>query len=165
MPQTGGATRGRSCPCHERVCLPLCTGVDGRDLCYVAAGVCDVGDMSASRVTIVATSVAVAGLSAWFIFLGPSEASLVATVVAAVAGVAAVGVAIWTALRTPKQKGTTPKPRTKIRLSQTGDATADSGGRANTGVHVRNTPKSVRIRKTGSAKSQGGGDANSGFEI
>ena len=110
--------------------------------------------MTVGRVVLMITCLVVAGLGAWFAVASWDSANKVAVVASALAAVAAVGVAVWAGLRTGGTGG-------RIVVSDTGDATAGSGGRANTGVRGR-PDASVRVKRTG--KAQAGGDANTGVE-
>lgn len=68
--------------------------------------------------------------------------------------VAAVGVAVWAAVRSPVA-------RKSVTVSATGRAAADSGGKAITGVAGKadQTGGAVRVERTGDAKASWGGDA------
>lgn len=111
--------------------------------------------MNAGRVALVATCVAVAALGVWFAVARWEDANRIATVASALGAVAAVGIAIWMALR---GSGT----GRSIRVSRTGNAVAGPGGRANTGVRAGGSADSVLVDDTGDADASGGGDANTG---
>ncbi|ONI75362.1 hypothetical protein ALI144C_40720 [Actinosynnema sp. ALI-1.44] len=102
------------------------------------------------------TCLVVAGLGAWFALAQWDVANRVATVFSALGAVAAVGVAIWAALRS--NTGNT------VRASRTGDATARGDGSANTGVRVSKATGTVRADRTGKASASDGGSANTGVD-
>jgi cytosine/uracil/thiamine/allantoin permease len=106
--------------------------------------------MSLGRVALVITCLVVAGLGVWFTVAKWDDANKIATVASALGAVAAVGVAIWAAMRTSSG--------TSVRVSDTGQAT---GTNANTGFRGK-TDGSVTVKRTGSAKASGG-DANTGI--
>jgi hypothetical protein len=114
--------------------------------------------MKLSRWILVVTLLVVAGLGFWFAVARWDDASKVASVLSALAGVAAVGVAAWAALRVST-------PASRITVKGTGDATSDSG-EANTGVRGTSVPEgsTVKIQKTGDARTTGG-DANTGLHL
>ena len=85
--------------------------------------------MNARRSVLLVTLLAVAGLLAWLAVAKWDSASKVATVVSALAAVAAVGVAVWAAL-----PGSGPTLR--VIAARTGRATARGGGRATSGVRT-----------------------------
>jgi hypothetical protein len=118
--------------------------------------------MRAGRWALVLTCLLVAGLGAWFTLARWEDANRMATVASALGAVAAVGVAVWAALRGPAGAGGSRIAR--VRVSGTGDAKAGSGGRANTGLHARGDIGSARVENTGRAEATGGGDANTGVE-
>jgi hypothetical protein len=62
--------------------------------------------MTVRRGVLIFTALAVAGLTLTLVLVGHAQANWIATLVAGVAGVAAVGVSIWAALRQPSL----PKP-------------------------------------------------------
>ncbi|MFD9733570.1 hypothetical protein [Umezawaea sp. NPDC059074] len=101
------------------------------------------------RAVVVITCLVTAGLGVWFAVASWDSANKVAVIASALAAVAAVGVAVWAGLRTGG----------RIVVSDTGDATAGPGGRANTGVRGAT---SARVKRTGNARA--GGDANTGVE-
>ncbi|MFO7252007.1 MAG: hypothetical protein DIU60_014755 [Actinomycetes bacterium] len=113
----------------------------------------------ARRWVIAGTAVTVAVLAAVFFVLGLEQADKAASVVSALAGVAALGVAVWAALPAASGGG-------GIRVSGTGRAVARGGGRANTGVSGRADamPDRVRVKRTGDAEAETG-DANSGVDL
>jgi hypothetical protein len=114
--------------------------------------------MNAGRVVLVLTCLLVAGLGGWFAVARWDEANKVATMASALGAVAAVGVAVWVALREPG-------PRGSIRVSRTSRAAAGKGGRANTGVRGNAVDAgSVRVEHTGDAEAIGG-DANTGVQL
>jgi cytosine/uracil/thiamine/allantoin permease len=120
--------------------------------------------MNGARVTLVATCVVVAGLGVWFGVAKWDQANKAATVASALAAVAAVGVAVWTALRA--SSGPTGLRHT-IRATGTGKATATGpGSSAISGVHgTAGNEGPVRARNTGDAQADGGGSAVSGVDL
>lgn len=112
--------------------------------------------MTKGRMVLIVTLVAVAVLGVWITVVTWDEANKIAVVASALASVAAVGVAVWAALR-----GT--RSADSIEVSRTGDAVSKGNGQANTGLSgkVRRTG-SVRVHDTGRAEATGG-EANSGF--
>jgi hypothetical protein len=130
---------------------------------HIAAVLCDGGGVNTGRVVVVVTCVVVAGLGAWFAVARWDEANRVATVASALAAVGVVGIAIWAAVRTP---AASPGPARSVTVSDTGNATADAGGRAVTGL--TGTPgaaSSIRVRRTGDARTSGEGDAITGAHL
>ena len=120
----------------------------------------DVVRMNMGRVAVVVTSVVVAGLLVWFVVARWEDANRIATVSSALGAVAAVGVAVWAALRGSRTEKS-------IGVFDTGTATANSGGRAITGLsgdHEK-VSGSVRVEQTGNAKATGGGDAVTGAQL
>lgn len=107
------------------------------------------------RVVWVVTCLVVAGLGVWFSQAKWDDANKVAAVLSALGAVAAIGVAIWAALRTSSSGS--------VRVSRTGKATA-SGGAANTGFRGESSGGQIRVERTGDAESDGG-DANTGVRI
>ncbi|ALG08752.1 hypothetical protein [Kibdelosporangium phytohabitans] len=113
--------------------------------------------MKAGRVVLILTCLVVAGLGTWFVLAQWDVANRVATVSSALGAVAAVGVAIWAALRTTSGNS--------VRASRTGNATArGSGSSANTGVRVSGASGALRADRTGEATASGGGSANTGVD-
>ncbi|RAO00784.1 hypothetical protein [Micromonospora noduli] len=114
--------------------------------------------MKLGRWVLVITLLVVAGLGFWFSVARWDDASKIASVLSALAGIAAVGVAVWAALR-----GTAVSSKTIIKSS--GNATSDSGD-ANTGVKGKSVPSgiSVKIEKSGDAKSKDG-NSNTGLHL
>jgi hypothetical protein len=115
--------------------------------------------MSARRVVLLVTCLVVAGLAGWFAVARWEQASRVATVVSALAAVAAVGVAVWAALP--------GADRRMVRVSNTGPATAGLGGTATSGLTgpaagLRGT---VEVDRTGHADASGGGNATTGADL
>ena len=86
------------------------------------------------------------------------RASRIATVVSALAAVAAVGVAVWAAL---------PRSGATVRVSNTQEAIAGRGGRANSGLAgpARGLKGPVEVEGTGRADASNGGDANTGMRL
>ena len=125
------------------------------DSAHVAAGTADGVLMNTGRIALVVTCVVVAGLGTWFALSRWDDANRIATVASALGAVAAVGVAVWAAVRAPSSQRS-------VTVSNTGNATAEGGGKAVTGVVGRGD--SVRVDRTGDAKSSGG-DASTGAEL
>ncbi|MFT7840726.1 hypothetical protein Q5530_31695 [Saccharothrix sp. BKS2] len=101
------------------------------------------------------TCLCVAGLGGWFAVARWDDANKVAAFASALGAVAAVGVALWAALRT--------LPDLQLDVRGTGLAQARGGGSANSGVRGKATG-SVRVRDTGDAVADDG-DANSGARL
>lgn len=78
--------------------------------------------MNSARVALVASGVVVAVLAVLFLVLEWDDANKIATSVSALAGVAAVGVAVWAAWPVVAEG------RSGVRVSRTGKATAGPGG-------------------------------------
>jgi hypothetical protein len=108
--------------------------------------------MSARRVSILITCLVVAVLAIVLVVVRWDDASRIATIISALAAVAAVGVAVWAALA---------PTGARARASKTGAAVARGrGSRANTGV----TGPAGAAEQTGDARAAEGGSANSGIE-
>lgn len=118
--------------------------------------------MNAGRVALVLTCVVVAGLGVWFAVAGWEDSNRVASVASALGAIAAVGVALWAALRSTSQGGSG-----MVRVSRTGRARAGHGGAANTGF--TGSPASslgfARVDRTGEAVTADDGDANTGIRL
>ncbi|GAA1009678.1 hypothetical protein Aple_021880 [Acrocarpospora pleiomorpha] len=116
--------------------------------------------MTVRRWVLAATAVAVAVLAVVFVVLGWERADKVASLASALAGVAAVGVALWAAWPMASGGG-------GLRVLNTGRATVRGDGRANTGFSGRADalPSQVRVEQTGNADAGSGGNANSGVEL
>jgi hypothetical protein len=107
---------------------------------------------------LVGFSLLVAGLTGYFAVAHWEQGNKVATVVSALAAVAAVGVATWAALR-----GSAPVR--SMRVSRTGDAESKGKGNANTGFQGRSIkPGSLKVDHTGDAKAADG-DTNTGGQL
>ncbi|MEV6242482.1 hypothetical protein [Lentzea sp. NPDC051838] len=115
--------------------------------------------------TLVLTCVMVAGLAGWFALAKWDQANKVATVASALGAVAAVGVAIWVALRSSPSQA--ERANSRIRVARTGDATAvGAGSSAITGVRANaSDTTSLRVRDTGNAQADDGGNAVSGVRL
>jgi hypothetical protein len=138
--------------CGRRVhCAPLRYGRTVR---------CDDVDMNTGRIAVIASCLLMAAMGVWFAVARWDNANKVATMASALGAVAAVGVAVWAALRTPPS-------RTSLTVSDTGRATADSGGKAITGFSgkANRIDGQVRVERTGDAKASGGGDAITGTQL
>jgi cytosine/uracil/thiamine/allantoin permease len=118
--------------------------------------------MSTRRVVLVVTFLVVAGLGVWFAVAQWDQANRVATVASALGAVAAVGVAVWAALR-----GSGADEAGSLRVSRSGTAIAGRGGTANTGVRASASTLRgpVGVNRSGDADASGGGDANSGIRL
>lgn len=114
--------------------------------------------MKLGRWVLVITVLVVAGLGFWFSAARLDDASKIASVLSALAGVAAVGVAVWAALHPAG-------PSRKIVVKNSGSASSDSGD-ANTGVRGTADPAglSIRIKNSGDAESQEG-NSNTGLHL
>ncbi|MER6513311.1 hypothetical protein ABT158_41325 [Nonomuraea sp. NPDC001636] len=115
--------------------------------------------MTVQRWVLAGTAVVVAVLAVVFAVLGWDWADKAASVVSALAGVAALGVAVWAAWPVASGGGS-------VRVSHTGRATTSGAGRANTGFSGRASavPGRVRVKRTGQASSDDG-DANTGVDL
>jgi len=112
--------------------------------------------MNTGRVALVVTCVVVAGLGTWFAVSRWDDANRIATVASALGAIAAVGVAIWAALRTPS-------PQKSITVKDTGTA---SGRKAVTGVIGKaDSVGTIRVERTGDATASGDGNAVTGVEL
>jgi hypothetical protein len=116
--------------------------------------------MNTSRVAFILTCLLVAGLGMWFAVARWDDANKIATMASALGAIAAVGVAIWAAMRSPLSDRS-------LTVSDTGKATADSGGKAITGVSGKadTVEAAVGVERTGDAKAAGGGDAVTGAQL
>jgi hypothetical protein len=116
--------------------------------------------MSTRRVVLVVTCVVVAGLGTWFVVARWDDASKVATLVVALAGVAAVGIAVWAALAARPDSG-------GVRVAGTGDAVAGKGGVAISGLTASGgtVPDRIEIDRTGKADASDGGTATTGAQL
>lgn len=128
--------------------------------CYQPGVIADEINMSARRVALTGTLLAVAILAVILTALRWSEANKIATISSALAAVAAVGVAIWAAF--PAFQG-----GKGVRVSHTGKATAGRGGRANSGVSksAGRLPEEVQVDRSGNADASNGGEANTGVQL
>lgn len=115
--------------------------------------------MRKRRLVLLATCVVVALLAAGFAWLRWQEANKLATVLSALAAVAAVGVAIWAAL--PASSAV----RTLVLRS--GKATSGPGGRATSGIRGKMPKRTgeVVVKRSGTADASAGGDAVSGVDL
>lgn len=112
--------------------------------------------MNTGRAVLLLTCLVVAALGGWFALARWDDANKVAAIASALGAVAAVGVAVWAALRT-----STSGPSVIVR--RTGRSEARGGGAANSGVRGR-VRGPVRVDGTGDALADGG-DANSGARL
>lgn len=115
--------------------------------------------MNRQTLVLILTAAVVACLGAWFVLASWDHANRVATVLSALGALAAIGVAIWAALRGSSV-------RSSINAKGTGDATAMGSSSANTGIRVSKSDHSGRmeVKDTGKARADDGGDANSGID-
>ena len=104
------------------------------------------------------TCLVVAGLGGVFAVVAWDRAGRIATVVSALAAVAAVGIAVWAALPRPGSRST-------VVVSNTGPATATGGGAAVSGARgpAAVIPERIEVDHTGDARAAGGGNAVSGI--
>jgi hypothetical protein len=109
--------------------------------------------MNVGRIVLYVTCAAVAVLCGGFALLNWDIAVRWATVIAAVAAVAAIGVAVWATIRGPSG----------VQASNTGSATVGPGGKANTGI--RGKVESAKVNNTGDAKAGKDGEANTGITL
>jgi hypothetical protein len=102
--------------------------------------------------------VVVAALGVLLSVLQWERAGQIAAVATALAAVAAVGVAVWAAL---------PGAAARVRISNTGKATARKGGKATSGlVAAPNQRKEgLEVERTGDAEASDGGEATSGARL
>lgn len=113
--------------------------------------------MGLGRVTLVLTCLLVAGLAAAFAIIQWDQANKLATSISALGAVAAVGVAVWAAVR---------QPATSIRVSNTGNAVAGSKGKAVSGLDSpAKLTGEVIVEGTGDADASDGGQATSGSKF
>jgi hypothetical protein len=113
--------------------------------------------VNAGRLTLIITCVVVAGAGTWFAAARWDSANKVATVASALGAVAAVGVAVWAAVRSPRQGSL-------VTATNTGRATAGRAGTAVSGVILTSEAAGgdVRAQRTGDARADGAGTAISG---
>lgn len=118
--------------------------------------------MGKGRWVLVVTCSIVAVLAASFLSLQWDQANRLATSVSALAGVAAVGVAVWAVLSARKNSGAP-----SLKVKRTGNAEATGDGRSNTGIRARRgeVPGDLDVRRSGDATSSGRGDASSGIDL
>ena len=113
--------------------------------------------MNSGRVALLVTCFVVAGLGTWFALSRWDDANRLATIASALGAVAAIGIAIWSALHGPS-------PQKSVTVKNTGKATATSG-KAVTGVVGRGSIGMIRVEQTGDAKTSGDGNAITGVEL
>ncbi|XVS67809.1 hypothetical protein ACQPYE_17720 [Actinosynnema sp. CA-299493] len=112
--------------------------------------------MNTERAALLLTCLVVAALGGWFALARWDDANKVAAIASALGAVAAVGVAVWAALRTSAASRS-------VVVRRTGRAEARGGGAANSGVRGRMQGR-VRVDRTGDALADDG-DANSGVRL
>jgi uncharacterized membrane protein len=111
--------------------------------------------MTAGRWVLVGTFAVVMGLGAWLV-ISREQADKVTGVVTALAAVAAVGVAVWAAVRVPQRSGA-------IVVSNTGSAKA-ARGRAIAGFSGKfDSEEEIRVDHTGDTEAEDGGESVSGI--
>ncbi len=81
--------------------------------------------MSTRRLVLLLTALAVAALAAVFAWVGWEQAGRIATVLAGLAAVAALGVAVWAALPVARSAGSQPPPTGETTV---GEGAAHPGG-------------------------------------
>jgi hypothetical protein len=115
--------------------------------------------MNSGRIALIATCVLVAGLGGWFAIARWDDANRVAAITSALAGIAAIGVAVWAALRGSGRNASQS-------VSRSGNATG-KGGRANSGISGSNAAsvREAKVRRTGDAHAEDGGSANTGIRF
>ncbi|MEV0584706.1 hypothetical protein [Nonomuraea sp. NPDC050310] len=121
--------------------------------------------MDGRRVAILATAGVVAVLAVVLTVLRWDDADKIATGLSALAGVAAVGVAVWAGLPRRDQAATRGKA---VHVRKTGNATATGpGALANTGLTASGTalPDDIRVTDTGDAEASDGGEAGTGARL
>lgn len=107
---------------------------------------------------LLVTCLVVAVLAAVLVVLQWQQANKIATVVMALAGVAAVGVGLWAGL------ARTAGP--SVRVSRTGPATSGPGGRAISGAAGPLADQgTVDVDQTGAADATRGGEAVTGVDL
>jgi hypothetical protein len=113
--------------------------------------------MTVGRWVLFATVLVVGGMSVAFVFISSGVAGQVEAAVSAIAGVAAIGTAVWAAL----PHGTKTHGTAGVAVAErTGAATADGpGSKANSGVRGAGT-----VKRTGAASATGGGSASTGVD-
>lgn len=116
--------------------------------------------MNPRRMVLLLTCLAVAGLLIWLAVAKWTEASKIATIISALAAVAAVGVAVWAALPRSGSMGS-------VRASRTGNAVARGNSTATSGIVARTrwSGDQITADSTGDADASDGGDATSGVKL
>jgi hypothetical protein len=108
-------------------------------------------------VVLLVTGLVVAALGGVFAVTQWDTADRLATVLSALAAVAAVGISVWAALPAAGRG-------TSVRVVGSGKAVAGAGGTAVTGASgpAGSAPHQVDVQNTGDADASNGGDATSG---
>jgi hypothetical protein len=116
--------------------------------------------MSPRRVVLFVTCLVVTGLCVWLAVVKWNSASKIATIVSALAGVAAVGIAMWAALPDSLRVS-------GPRAAWTGKAVARGHGKANSGVIAPNHKSAgyPQAYRTGDADASDDGEATSGIRL
>ncbi|GAA4365627.1 hypothetical protein GCM10023088_11240 [Actinomadura verrucosospora] len=114
--------------------------------------------MSNGRWVLVATCLGVTVLAVVLAVLEWDRANKLATSVSALAGVAAVGVAVWAVLARSS--------RAQVRVRDSGRAVATRGGRASTGVRSpASEPSDAIVEHSGDAEASDNGQASTGVDL
>lgn len=124
--------------------------------------------MDGRKSAVVATAGAVTVLAVVLAVVRWDDANKIASSVSALAGIAAVGVGVWAALRGTADGGNPSGTRGgSLHVSRTGRAVAGRGSRANTGVTGSGDalPAEVRVEHTGDAEASDEGEADSGIRL
>jgi hypothetical protein len=109
--------------------------------------------MRVGRKILIVTGIVVAACAVVFVIAGWGRIGSVAPVIAALTGVAGVGVSAWAAVRKPAKSG----PR-RVTVENTGDVRADGQSNSVTGAQISSgsAPDETHIRRTGSIEGGGG---------
>ncbi len=122
--------------------------------------------MTVRRVVLLVTCLLVSVLAVWFA-LDQRKLSTIATAVSALVAVAALGIGVWTTLRSgmPAGPGSVSAAPT-IRVADTGSAEVGADGDGNTGALFHGSPpaSSVTVENSGQGKAGARGRINTGFE-
>jgi hypothetical protein len=114
--------------------------------------------VSIRRLVLLLTALVVAALAAFFAWVGLDQSGRIATVLAGLVAVAALGVAVWAAL--PGDHSS------RVLVSHSGPARARKRGIATTGVSgTVPLARPVEVEHTGLAEASEGGEATSGVRL
>ena len=120
--------------------------------------------MNGARVTLAVTCVVVAGLGVWFAVAKWDQANKAATMASALGAVAAVGVAVWTTLRA--SSGRTGSRRTIRATGTGKATATGTGSSAVSGVRgTAGNEGPTKARNTGEAQADDGGSAVTGVDL